>query len=138
MWQGTTKIAQKGRYLMTLGEKLRRIYELRDEKDELSEQVKEINKQIDELEWQVLQGMEENALDRMDCDRGSATRNVKLYPKIADKDEFLAYVFESGKTEMLVANVNQAAFRDHFETFNTYPDGVDAYEKATLNYRRSR
>lgn len=123
---------------MSLGELLDTIYRKREVKEALSEKTKEINSDIDMLEYALLQRMDEQGLSRMECGLGSATRAVKLHPRIVDREAFLKTAFDNGQLELIQANVNAAAFRTYFEANAMYPDGVDAYEKASLNYRRSK
>lgn len=122
---------------LTAGEKVELLFELREKKEELSKELTEFNKKIDALSFEVLQDMEDSGLNRIAVGAGSVTRNVKLYPKIENFEAFMRWCVENERFDMLQKRANAAPFREFYETNNEYPDGLDAYEKATLNVRRS-
>ena len=123
---------------MSLGEKTSLLFDLRNQKAELEAKVKDITREIEELNWEIIQGMENAGLDKMTVAEGTVSRTVKLYPSIQDKDTFINWCVEQGLPGMMVVRANEAVFREFFDQHNEYPEGLDAFEKATLNVRRSR
>jgi len=123
---------------MKMGDKLNQIFELRARKAELNDEIKSINREIERLEFELIKEMDEQGLERLQTETGSATRSVALYPKVEDKEAFVNWCVENARLDMLVAQANRGSFREYFEENNEYPEGVDAYEKASLNYRTRR
>jgi hypothetical protein len=121
---------------VSLGTKIDKIFQLRFEKANLENQVKEINAQIDQLSWEAIGEMEKLGVDKVASNLGTATRKVDLYPRVEDKDSFVNWCTEHGRFDMATMSVNRAVFKQHFDESNDYPEGVDAYEKATLNFRK--
>lgn len=123
----------------TIGTIGNRLYELRAQKEELSEQVKGINTEIDRLEGRLVEMMDEQGIEKASCDLGSLTRKVELYPTVTDKEAFVEFAFsEAHDLGLMVVSANRAAFKAYFETTGEYPDGVDAHIRASINYRRAK
>lgn len=121
---------------LSLGEKTELLFELREEKDSLNEELKEVRKQIDELQYNIIEEMEDQGLEKHSTHRGTISLSVKLYPNVIDKQEFINWCVDNGHYGMIVARANEASFREFFEENFEYPQGTDAYEKPTLNVRR--
>jgi hypothetical protein len=121
---------------LNLGAKVDELYELRVKKDELNAQLTEINKQIDALEYQILQDMETAGVDSVKSNLATATMKVKLYPQVKDMEALVAWANENGKPEILQRRVSEGVFKDFYEETGAYPDGVDAFQKTTLNFRK--
>jgi hypothetical protein len=122
---------------LAIGDKLDKMFELRQKKDKLNEKLSEINKAIDQLEFSIIQDMEVNELDSIKAESGSATKKMEMYPNIEDYDAFFNFLVETGNKDMIEKRVGKAAFRAYVEENNKYPDGLGAYEKVTLNYRKA-
>jgi hypothetical protein len=123
---------------MTMGEMLEKLFELREQKSELERQKTEVNKEIEYLEFKLIEAMDENGLDKLSVESGTASKKLALYPSVSDKDAFLDWAIKSDNKHMITAQVNRAAFKAYFEEHNEYPEGTDAYEKPKLSFRRSR
>lgn len=121
-----------------LGDMIDELFRLRVEKQELSNTLKELGDTIDSTEWAILQKMEELELDQAKTDSGTVSRKVELYPNIEDKEAFVNWCHERGDNSFMVVTANKASFRAFYEENNEYPDGINAYEKATLNVRKAR
>ena len=120
-----------------LGEKTEELFELRDMKSELNTKLKDLNRKIDEIQWSIVQEMEEIGIDKLTTEAGTISKKLALYPSIDDKDEFITWAVANDQLGMLVAKANEAVFRAYFEEFNIYPPGTDAFEKIKLNIRRA-
>ena len=122
----------------TLGMKTSKLFELREKKAEVNAVLSEINKDIEDLEYRIGQEMESTGLDKMSVAEGTVSRTVKLYPKIEDMETFIKWCADNDRTDMIQKRVNEGSFREFFEQNNMYPEGLDAYEKSSLNVRRAR
>lgn len=122
----------------TLGELTSQLFELKERKAALEAKKREVNKMIDDIEFMIIQKMDENGLDRLSVDEGTVSKKVELYPRVEDKDAFINWALNNGYAGMITAQVNRAVFKEYYEEYNEYPEGVDAFEKPKLNTRRSR
>jgi len=119
-----------------LGEKVDRLFQLRAEKAELEQQVKELTAEIEQLQYEILRGMEETGVDKLSTASGTVSRKVELHPQIVDWDVFVDWVYSTGNLSMIQRRVNSGAFRSFVEETNEYPEGLDAYQKPILNVRK--
>lgn len=122
---------------MAIGDKLDKMFELREQKDKLNEELNEVNRKISTLEFSIIQDMEVHELDSIKSGGGSATMKIEMYPNIENYDEFFEFLMETGNKDMIEKRVGKAAFRAYFEENNAYPKGLSSYDKVTLNYRRA-
>jgi hypothetical protein len=123
---------------MNKGELSDKLFELRAQKDELNNQLSDINKEIDQVEYYLIQAMEEDGLDQLRSGKGLISKKVELYPQVEDLDGLVKWAYENGKPEILQRRVSKGVFDEIFQQSGEYPDGVKTYEKKTLNYRKSR
>ena len=122
----------------SLGKLVEQMFELRKEKEAIKQREREINKLLDELSMKAIQMMETQGIDSLRVPSGTVTRSVALYPSVADKQAFINFCVANDRPDLMVVSANRGTFKEYFEQYNEYPDGLDAYEKATLNFRRAR
>jgi hypothetical protein len=122
----------------SLGKLVEQMFELRKEKEDLKQAEKEINKMLDELTQKAIDLMETQGIDSLRVSSGTVSRSVALYPSVADKQAFINFCVANNRPDLMVVSANRGTFKEYFEQYNEYPDGLDAYEKATLNFRRAR
>ena len=123
---------------MTLGEKVNRYFEIRDEKDAINAQLKEINEQQEDVELQIIADMEQSGLSKTETSRGSISVAVGMYPEIEDKESFYRWVIANNRWDMVQKRISRGPVLELFETKNILPDGVSTYTKQTINMRRKR
>lgn len=122
----------------TVGKVVESMFKLRAEKDELNGRIKEINRALEELEYKAVRLMDEQGITSLRVPDGTATRKVELYPKIEDRERFLEFCYANGRTDLMVVTANRGTFKEFYEQYNEYPEGLDAYEKNSISFRRSR
>lgn len=122
----------------SLGKLVEQMFALREEKEALKQREREINILLDELSMKAIRMMEMQGIDSLRVPSGTVTRSVALYPSVVDKQAFINFCVENNRTDLMVVSANRGTFKEYFEQYNEYPDGLDAYEKATLNFRRAR
>ncbi len=121
---------------MKLGDIIDNIFALRNEKDELQSRISDINGQIDELQYKAVTMMQEEGLDKTSTSIGSVSLKIEQYPNVKDIGALVDWAYTNGKPEILQRRVSKTVFDEYFQETGEYPDGIDTYEKATLNYRR--
>ena len=123
---------------LDFGVKIEELYDLRVRKEELTSQLSEVNKSIDSLEYGLIELLEEAGLDKARSNHGTATLKVELYPQIKDHETFVKWCVDNGKTDMLQKRVSTTSFKEYFNQNNMYPDGVDAYNKKSISFRKAK
>ena len=118
-----------------LGDIIKEIFAKRKEKAALEHSKKQVQAEIDELEYKAQILMDEQALDSIRTDSGTVTRKIELYPNVVDKQAFVEYCVANARLDLLVIQANRGTFREFYENMNEYPEGLDAFEKVGLNYR---
>lgn len=123
---------------MPLGDQLSEWFQLRDEKELLSDQLRKLNNQLDDLEQDILDRMNASKLTKAECDHGSVSKTSKMYPKVQDQDTFLDWIMadRNGRQHFLPRQANAAAVRELYQADGLLPDGVTSYTKESLISRR--
>lgn len=121
----------------TLGGMIDELFELRAQKEALALQEKALNARIEQATYAILTNMESEDLPKASGTLGTVSRKLELYPSVVDMPSFMQWCVETGNTHMVQKRVSSAAFKEYFAANNEYPDGLDAFEKASLNVRRA-
>lgn len=119
--------------LEQLGDKL---FDLREGIRDLDAQKSKLQKEFDEIEYNMIQKMQDAGLSNAGISRCTFTLKSEMYPQVKDIDAFVKWAADNDKAEMLQKRVSAAVFREYFESTNEMPDGVDTYDKLTLGMRR--
>lgn len=99
-----------------------KLTELRDQKTNLTTQLKEIQKKLDEAEQEMLDYLIEQGMDRVDvAGKGTFSIATKRFFKIADRDAFLDFLHEQGDTDLLTVQ---------HQTLNAYAKELFAKKEA--------
>ena len=122
---------------MKLGDIIDSIFMLRAEKEKLSTEVTEINKRIEQLEMMAIDTMEDVGVDKSATGLGSVSLKIDQYPQVKDMNALVNWAHENGRADILQRRVTTSVFAEVFADTGEYPDGVDTYERKTLNYRRA-
>lgn len=120
----------------TISALISQIAELRDEKDTLNEQLKEINKYLAEAEAKLLRLMDESDLEKVSTDAATASTKSVNFWKISDKEAFYKWAVNNDRFEMLQSRINSAPANQMFEESNQIPEGTEVTTGLKLNFRR--
>ena len=131
--------------MMNLTEMGKELRELKDTKEALEEQVKEINKRITVLATHdIPEEMEEKEIDKITIDGvGTLSVQTKIYANVKkdDRERFHQWLRENGNGEMVVdyvwpATVN-AFIKEGLEENREYPDFISVTYVPTASLRRN-
>jgi hypothetical protein len=118
-------------------EAINSLRDIKDEKEELAKQTKKLNEQETYLEDLLISKLRAEGLDKVSTDKGTASIKHDVYPAVKDWDVFTAYMLSSKDFSLLTKNVRKDAWRERHESGEAVP-GISAFEKDTLNFRRSK
>ena len=122
---------------MNVGEITDKLFELRQKKSTLAEQVKDTEAEIESLTYLAIEDMKELGLDKLTTASGTVSlKQSELYPTVKDKDAFIEWAVQNGKKEMLIVRANSAAFKEYFTEMGAYPEGTDGYYADKLNFKK--
>lgn len=121
----------------TLEAIIKEFRKLKDAKDALNKQLKELNPQIDYVQGLIIEKMQAEGATKISTDYGSASLSTKDYAQIKDFEEFIHYVLTHDAFHLLQKRVNDAPCRLIWddEEAEEIP-GIGKFEKTTLNFRK--
>lgn len=111
----------------SLGAKIDRLYELREQRLEVEREVKKIKNQENELQAEIIRLMEEMDITGGRGKIASMKINTRIVPRLIDKEEFYRQAIAAGRFDLLIAQVNQAAFRAYIEETGELPKGTEQH-----------
>lgn len=113
-----------------------KLFQAREAIRELEARKTEVQKMYDEMEYVMIEKMQEAGLSNAGIPACTFSLKVEMYPQVKDIDAFVRWAADNNKAEMLQRRVSAAVFREYFEQANQMPDGVDTFEKTTLGMRK--
>jgi hypothetical protein len=121
---------------MKIGELVDQLFVKRSRKEELEEELKGVKAEIEKLEYDCIQAMKDEGVDKTSTGSGSVTLKVEQYPSVTDLEALVDWAHANGMAGILQRRVSKTVFDEYFEDTGEYPDGVDTYVKEKLNFRR--
>ena len=114
---------------------------LKNRKDEIKDELKDINAEIGEIEKEVAMRMLNEGHDKISFP-GIATMSpsVAHYPRIVDEHKFFNYLRENGQESLIKETVNSrtlsAWFKDEVFEIPVVEIGLEDFTKTKINFRR--
>lgn len=85
----------------------KKIYELRNQKDNLSDSLKDLQSKLDQAENELVEALQHSGLSRVDVDGvGSFTLAVRKFFKVVDREALHHFLQENDSTDILSVNHN--------------------------------
>ena len=122
--------------MSTIGLKINTLADLRVEKEGLSQQIKELNEKIKEVEGEIIDNMQENDIDKLSSERATVSLKIDVFSRVIDKPKFYEYIVKNKAWELAQARVNNAPIKLLLEENNTLPEGIETYTQPKLSFRR--
>lgn len=120
-----------------LRDTIERMFQIRQERKNLSERDSQLVEEFRGLEAQVLQELRKNGGDKISFKGlGTAILSENILPNVTDWDAFYEYIQDTGSLHLLQRRVATAAYRELQETGQEIP-GVETYTQAAINLRTS-
>lgn len=120
--------------MKTVGDKIDRLAQLRDEKRALEEQVKAKDEEITDLEEKLMAQMDKENITKSTGQHATVSISSSVRPTITDWDAFYAYISKNKFFHLLERRPSAAACRELFETKGSIPGAVP-YTQRRLNLR---
>lgn len=118
----------------TVGAMMDRMFQIRNEKRELEEQVKALNEEWEGIEARLLMLMDEQGSTRVANHQGTAILSETLVPQVEDWESFIHWARDNDALHMIQRRVSSPAYREIIESGSSVP-GLSPYTKRTVNLR---
>lgn len=122
----------------TLGDLSKALYKIRNERDRVRAIEKDLNQKKEITERLLLDKLDEAGINSVKTDYGTVTKKVSLYPRVADLQALGEWIQKTGRIDIMQKRVSKGVFTEVFESTGEYPSGVDAYDKETISFRKSK
>jgi hypothetical protein len=108
--------------MASLSQLATKLYELRERKSEADNVLKEIKRELDEVEQELMEEMMHEGMHRLDIqDKGSFTIATRKFYKISDREALIDFIHDQGDVDLLSVNHN---------TLNAYAKEIYARKEA--------
>lgn len=126
---------------LTKTAKARLFCKIRDHKDQLETQVKELNVDLEALSQLLVHEMEGEGLDLFRLDSGdSLSIKDEPYCSVADKNIFINWIKDSRMEDLLTVHYQtlSAMTKQRLESGKPAPPGIKVFMKSSITRRRAR
>jgi hypothetical protein len=123
--------------LPKLGDKIDRMFDLREQKRLLTDQIKEIDEEYNEIRDALMGQMTELGTETARATLAQATLTQAVVPTVKDWDELYQYIKDNDALYLLERRPSVGAFRELFQGGEQIP-GVEPYTKFDVSLRRNR
>ena len=101
---------------------------------DLAEQEKHLKEQQEEVDYQLMQKLEEDGLKKFSNDQATISISEQIVPQVEDWDAFQAHILQTGEFELVQRRAAVKAYRELREAGVQVPGVVD-FTKRGLNVR---
>lgn len=107
-------------------------YGLREDRDDLAAQVKELNRKMEVLKLEIIQKLNESKIDSGRGSVATGSINEVVVGTIKDFDRLTAFIYRHKKIHLLERRVASSAFREELKIRGEVP-GVEPFTRINLN-----
>jgi len=100
------------------------------------EEVADIKEKMAKLEAWIQAESDRTGVKSFKTDAGTAFLTTSDFASVADWDEVLAFIKNTGAWEMLTRKVSKKAVREYIDEAGSVPNGVNFGTKVGVNFRR--
>lgn len=119
---------------MTINELIELRATVKDDIADLNAQLKVLNKSKEELDWQLLNQLDEQGLSRTANDKASVSINQTVVPDVQDWDALYAHITKTQDFALLQRRVSSTAYKELLKLNEAVP-GVETREIRRINFR---
>lgn len=120
--------------MSTIGGKIDQLFQLRENKRQLEEQVKVIKDQIDAIELDTIAQMNTEGVSKATGKQATVSISQSVKPSVEDWDLFYGFIKKNNYFHLLERRPSVTGCRELFETKGKIP-GVVPFTQVTLNMR---
>ena len=121
---------------MTMHDYFLELHNIKDQKEELERQLKEVNEKESYLEEIIISKMRSEGLEKASTQWGSASIKSDTYVSISDFERFMNWCIENKRFELLVKEIKRKVWDEKFHSQGIEVPGTKQFEKDTITFRR--
>lgn len=124
---------------MRLMDKVEEYVQMRNKKDEINKTLRELNKQIQAIEEDVISELEENNLKSVKTQEGvMLTTYIRSSVRASDKEALVGWMLNRGYDSMLTVNPRTltAFYNERLKANEEVPPGTEQYTQTKISLRR--
>lgn len=114
-----------------IGVNIDALWELREKKRALEQQIKDIQSEMDDLQFDIIEAMDREGTTTGAAKKASASISESIVPSVEDWDAFHAFIHRHKSYHLLERRPSVTGCRELFETKGKIP-GVVPFKKRTL------
>jgi hypothetical protein len=118
----------------TLNELIKARAEVKTSMDDLAKQTKILQQAKDELDYNLIQRLEEQGLSRTATDEASVSINTSTVPDVVDWDAFYEFIFSTKDSTLLQRRPSSTAYKEFLKMGIEVP-GLQPREVKRINFR---
>lgn len=115
------------------------LFTLKESNRQLESMKKDNNKRIQELQYEIMDMMESEGVEKLTTEFGTMSRRSDMYPQIDEDtggfDGFLDWIVKTSSSEFIQKRINRAPVKEFYLEHGTYPPGVKTFPKDSLSLR---
>jgi len=119
---------------MTINELIELRATVKDDIADLNAQLKVLNKSKEELDWQLLNQLDEQGLSRTANDKASVSINQDTVPEVTDWDALYEHINNTKDYSLLQRRVSSTAYKELLKLGEEVP-GLQPREIRRINFR---
>lgn len=112
------------------------LHNIKDKKEELEIQMKEVNEKEAYLEEIIISRMRSEGLEKATTKWGNACIENDIYVSISDFGSFINWIVENKRFELLVKEIRRKVWNEKFHSQGIEVPGTKQFEKDTIRFRR--
>lgn len=122
---------------MNIGEIIDRLFEIRQQKSDINEALKELTTEESTLQWELIPKLREQGVNSSQSGKASATISDEVFPSVVDWDAYGDYIIKEHALYLLERRVAVKPFRELVQA-RSIPPGIEPIIKTSLSIRKLR
>lgn len=120
-------------------QKIDKYVEMRQQKDAINRQLKDLNAKIEEVEVELIEELENDGIQTVKTQDGiTVTTYIQSFARAVDKEALVNWMLDEDFDSMLTVNARTltAFYNDRLKNNESLPPGVEQYTKSKISLRR--
>ena len=122
---------------MTLGEKIDKLFEIREAKLKAAELVTNIGNEFDAVQKDIIAHMKTEDVRAAKGLKATASVGLKFVSSVEDIEKFVKWIVKNEKFYFIQKRTSSGAVKEMYESTNKLPPGTTSYTEPKLNLRRT-
>ncbi len=106
---------------MNIGQSIDALFNLREQKRELNQQIKEIDETYSQIESKLIATLQEQEMATGKSKLASATISTSIVPNVGDWEAFYKFIVDSNQPFLLEQRTSVTAYRDLLQAGEEVP-----------------